>query len=309
VPSPQAAVAPKVRRAYVRPFLVAVATRGMWALLLMFVVGTIATEGGAWIASARFRHGLDELEGRTLAERRQEYENIRRWGTFDIGLRSLVDLPLRGRLVALADAVIADYRRDDPAMSSTDWRQANEALKWALTLSPGDPAILARQRMCEGHLARIAARAQRRGTDAARQGYLASIAQFEEAARLDAKSFDPYLGISSVQSYGLNEIDRAAEAIEEAERRGYVPGRRERALMGDGYLRRADRTRRRARQLDDEPERAELVKALADYERCVERFEPIQDFGRSRQNLQYCTAHRDRISAELDAAIENPVVM
>jgi hypothetical protein len=217
----------------------------------------------------------------------------------DSGLRLRVNRALRRRLIALADSVIGDFRRDDPSMSAAEWRAAGEALDWALDLAPFDRRLRARQLICQGHLLRLSARTQRRGGDAAKQAYQTAIERFEAAAKIDEESYDPYLGISNIQAYALDDVDRAAEAIAHAEERGYRPGRRERAQLGDGYLRRGDRLRRRARLLSDEPRRAELEKARGDYARCVERFEPIQDFGRSAFNLDYCRAHLDRLALEL----------
>ena len=279
-----------VRRAVTRAPLVA---------LLLSGVGLVATEGGAWVVAERFRNDLERLDGRSLAEKRREYDEIRAWGVLDTGLHLRVHGALRRRLVGLADTVIADYRRDDPSMSASEWRQARDAVRWAMDLSRGSDRLRARQLLCEAHLARFAARDQRRGTEASRQAYQLAIDRFQEAARLDDASFDPYLGISNVRSYGLDQVDLAGTAIEEAEKRGYAPGRRERAQLGDGYLRRADRSRRRARGLDDEHRRLELEKARADYERCVERFESIRGFAKAAVNLAYCKVNMERVTSEL----------
>jgi hypothetical protein len=275
----------------------------------LVTVALLAAEVGACVSAERFRLGIAGIEGRTLGEKQRQYEEIRSWGLFDFGLRSRVDEPLKRRLVALTDTVIADYRRDGPTMSAADWRQANEAMQWAIELDPWDRQLQARQAICEAHLARFASRVHRRGTEASREAYRSAIAKFEQAAALDDSSFDPYLGISNIQAYGLDDVALAAEAIERAEKRGYSPGRRERAQLGDGYLKRADRSRRRAQALSGDARRAELEKARDDYDRCVERFTPIQDFGRSAANMEYCRIHRDRIEEELTPVFEFPWVM
>ncbi len=281
---------------------------GLFVMQLV-VVALVAAEGGAWVAAERFRGGIEAIEGRTLAETRREYANIQASSLLDVGLRLRVDDVLTSRLIALTDRVIADYRRDGPTMSAAEWRQARDAATWARDFSPGDARLRARQLTCEAHLARFAARAHRRGTEASRQAYRSAIVQFRAAAELDDRSFDPYLGISNIQAYGLDEVDHAASTIEEAEKRGYSPGRRERAQLGDGYLKRGDRSRRRALALSGEPRRLEMEKARADYERCVERFEPIQDFGNATRNLAYCRTHRDRIVEELDSLLDLSWVM
>ena len=42
--------------------------------------------------------------------------------------------------------------------------------------------------------------------------------------------------------YGLNDIDKAYQALQQAEKRGYPLGNREKAQLADGYRDRADRT-------------------------------------------------------------------
>jgi eukaryotic-like serine/threonine-protein kinase len=275
----------------------------------LFAVIAIAAEGGAWMAAERYRSGIHTIEGRTLAERRQEYEGIRDWAFFDMGLHARVDRPLSRQLVAIADTVIADYRRDGPTATAAEWRQAKEAMEWALSFDGRNPSWRARLLICEGHLARFAARVHRRGSDASREAYEKAIERFRAAAELDDESFDPYLGIGNIQAYGLDDVDLAAEAIEKAESRGYSPGRRERAQLGDGYLKRADRIRKRAFELSGESRREELEKARADYERCVERFTPIRDFGRSGANLNYCRGYMERLAVELETQYAAPWVM
>jgi len=275
----------------------------------ILLVMLVAAEGGAWVAAERFRDGIPAIEGRAVADRRREYERIRSWSLLDFGLRARVNRRLRDHLVELTDTVIADYRRDGPTMSAAEWRQANEAMKWVLEIAPFDPRMRARQIMCDAHLARFAARVHRRGSAASRQAYQAAVARFEAAAQLDDRSFDPYLGISNIQAYGLDDVDLAAAAIDEAEKRGYTPGRRERAQLGDGYLKRADRGRRRALALSGEARRVELDRARTDYQRCVERFEPIQDFGNAAGNLNHCRSQIERIETEIEPHIDLSWVM
>jgi hypothetical protein len=134
---------------------------------------------------------------------------------------------------------------------------------------------------------------------AARQTYRNAIDKFRAAAQLDGASFDPYLGISRIAVYGLTDVDQASSAIVEAEKRGYVSGRRERALLGDGYLRRANASRSLARTLSGEQRRRELEKARADYEGCIEAFDPIVGFGYAAKNLEVCKGQLERVDEEL----------
>jgi eukaryotic-like serine/threonine-protein kinase len=274
--------------------------------VLLVLVGTIAREGAAWVAAERFRGGIDAVDGPTLAEKWLDYRRIREWGVFDLGLCLRVNKLLKPRLVALADATIADYRREDPIVGPLEWRQAHEALQWALELSPDDPVLRAKELDCQAHLTRFAAQRQPRGSELARQTYLAAVRKFRRAASLDSKSFDPYLGISRIATYGLLNVDQAVAAIEEAQRRGYQPGRRERALLGDGYTTRAEKGRRLARTLSGEQRRRELENVAADYGRCIDAFDAIVGFGRAAENLEYCKRHLEMVDRVLTIQSETP---
>ena len=273
-----------------------------WLAALLLVVALLAVEGVAWVAAERFRGNVESIDGRAVADMKQDYDLIRSWGTLDLGLRWRVHGLLRERLVALGDAVIADYRREQPAVGLIEWRQAREALAWALQLAPGDPAIEAKQIACDAHVTRISAQSQPRASSRRQQLFASAIAKFRRAAELDPRSFDPYLGISRTQVYGMGDVDAAVAAIAEAEKRGYQMGRRERAQLGDGYLRSAERSRQLARTLSGDQRRRELENAQASYARCVELFDPVVGFGNAAQNLEFCKRQLKTISAELEPA-------
>jgi eukaryotic-like serine/threonine-protein kinase len=271
------------------------------SIAFMFaMVGLIATEGGACVAAEGFRSSINTLDGRTLPHMKAAYDGLRASSLLHLGLRLRVNRLLGRRLTALADTVIADYRREEPTLGPAEWQQAQKAVQWALQLSPRDSTLRAKQLTCDAHVTRHAARTQPRGSPLARQMYASAIEKFRAAAQIDTDSFDPYLGITRIAVYGLDDVDQAAAAIAEAEKRGYTSGRRERAQLGDGYLRRADRIRRLARTLSGAQRGRELESARADYERCVASFDPIVGFAKAGDNLEYCKRQIDRINTELN---------
>jgi len=278
------------------------ARRGLWMAVLLALVGFVATEGAAWVAAERFRDGIEGLERATITEKQADYDGIRAASMLGAGLRLRVNRPLKDRLVALAESVISDYRREEPTMPPGEWKQAQQSLQWAARLAPDDNALLAKLLMCEAHVIRLSARTQPPVN--ARQIYRTAIEKFRIAAELDKSSFDPYLGISRIAVYGLSDVDQASSAIVEAEKRGYVSGRRERALLGDGYLRRANASRSLARTLSGDQRRRELEKARADYEGCIEAFDPIVGFGYAAKNLEVCKGQLQRVDQELAATAE-----
>ena len=273
-----------------------VVRRVVAALMMLSVVLVVATEGVAWMFAERFRNTIATIDERTVSDRRQAYDAVDAWGLLDLGLRVRVHGALYRALVAVGDRVISDYRREEPLMGPAEWGQANEALKWALDLSAGRE-LRAKQLTTAGHVQRFAAQSAR-GSSATLLAQ-ESMATFRTAAEAAPDSFDPYLGMSRIQVYLLADVDGAAASIAEAERRGYSAGRREAALLGDGYLRRANASRRRAGVLTGEQRFRELNNARGDYERCVQFFDPIVAFGNAAENLETCKAQLERIERQL----------
>ena len=266
---------------------------------MLSIVLVVATEGVAWMFAERFRDTMATMDERSVSERRDAYEAVDGWALFDVGLRARVRARLEPALAAVGDRVIADYRREEPIMGPSEWRQAYEAFTWAIDLSPGDPVLRGRQLTAAAHLKRFEAQAAR-GSGATLLSQEA-MATFRKAAEVDPESFDPYLGMARIQVYEFGDVDAAAVSIAEAEKRRYTPGRREAALLGDGYLRRATAARRRASVLTGEQRLRELNNARADYRRCVDYFDPIVAFANAAENLEICKAQLQRIDRQLSA--------
>jgi hypothetical protein len=278
------------RRSGIRHFLNTIA--------MTIVVFIVATEGVAWLFAERFRETMATVDERTVTERRLAYAAVDRWALLDIGLRLRVHRRLRPALISVADRVIADYRREEPSMGPAEWTEAYRALTWARE-SSRSRVLLSKQLTAEGHVMRFEAQAESRGSRATLLSE-AALAKFREAAEVDPRSFDPYLGMARIQVYALSDVDAAAESIRKAEERGYTPGRREAALLGDGYLRRALATRRSAAVLTGDQKWRELTSARADLERCVVLFDPIVAFGNAATNLERCKAQLVQVERQLD---------
>jgi hypothetical protein len=257
----------------------------------------VATEGVAWMFAERFRDTIATIDERSVTDRRVAYEAVNDWGMLDIGLRARVNQPLLRALVAVGDRVIADYRREEPLMGPAEWAQANEALKWASQLAMRSERLRSKHLTAQGLVSRFAAQSSR-GSSATLLSQQA-IDTFRAAAEADRESFDPYLGMARIQVYLLADVDAAEASLAEAEKRGFTPTRRESAMLGDGYLRRATATRKRADVLTGEQRWRERTSARADYERCVEYFDPIVAFGNAAENLETCKAQLQRIERQL----------
>ena len=181
----------------------------------------------------------------------------------------------------LSERVIANYRSPLPTVRERQWRAAQMNLQQALTLAPGNRRLKADLRYCEGHLHRIDGEAAkgRNQRAAASQHFAEAVSAFREAAELRPDWPDPFLGLARTFIYGLEDTDRAADAMKQAQKRGYGIGDRDTAQFGDGYRARADSLRQTARQLTNLPQEAEyLQRAIAAYREALAQYERIPEF-------------------------------
>src|SRR6185436_10838681 len=110
------------------------------------------------------------------------------------------------------------YRNSEQPVYQKDWERARTMASRALAVDP-DEAVRGRLRLAEGHIARINGTAHRSA-----QELRLAVESFTEAQRLMPRSPDPQLGLARVYVYGLKDLDKAYEALGEAQRRGYPSG-------------------------------------------------------------------------------------
>ncbi len=187
---------------------------------------------------------------------------------------------VKQRLVEAADRVIASYRTSD-AVYENGWKTAHENLARALTMEPDD-SVRGKLRLTEGHLARITGTARHNLTE-----LNDAVDKFNEAQRLLPNSPDPALGLARVYVYGLHDIDRAYQALQQAERRGYPIGGHEKAQLADGYRDRANRVFWDSRNVRGLPqEKDQIERARQDYERALELYQSAASYGNSSASIQ-----------------------
>jgi hypothetical protein len=290
IPAPARAPAP-------RPLL----RRLVSAAATVALVGIVATEGVAWLFAERFRARIPAVDERTVTASRDAYDGIERWALLDIGLGLRVNGSLRAALRTIGDRVIADYRREVPTMGPEEWGQAQAAFAWARVLSPRDGTLLAKQLTAEGHVRRLAAQKTRPLNGSTAQS---AVARFRDAAAADPAAFDPYVGMAVTQLYMLGDVDGALQSLEAAVKRGYIISRRDRALFGDGYMRRGVLGRRRAALLTGDERQTALEKAKADFEGCVTSFGQIVEFGNAARHVETCKTQLRQITLQLNPEIE-----
>jgi tetratricopeptide (TPR) repeat protein len=176
-----------------------------------------------------------------------------------------------------------------------DWKRAHAWLAKALIVDPGDDSIRGKLRLCEGHTARID------GTAHQNQALLTEAeARFNEAQSLLHKSPDPQLGLARLYVYGFKDIDKADAALQEAARRGYRLGNREKAQLADGYRQRADRLWFDSRNVRGLPqEKDEVQKVDEDYKRALQLYQEILPYGNASAMIARVLASLESVQFRL----------
>jgi serine/threonine protein kinase len=280
---------PRSRRTWTR------AKRGARIAAAVIMVMVVVSEGVGCVRAAGLRRHVPALEESDVGAARASY---RRLGTpFGWAMGSTRE-PLRERMVELADRTILAFRAAAPTLPRAQWEQALDCLELAREISPRDSIVAGKRRFVQGRLAWITSR-DRAGVDEA-------IRLLRESARLDPRSPDPYLGLAAIYAYSTRDLPALAEAILEAERRGYTIARRERAEVGDLHKVLADRARARARTLAGAERLEQLQAAAGDYTRCVEYLEGLQ-LGDSEDSAAVCRRRLRAIDTEVGATHASPV--
>jgi len=210
----------------------AAAVAAIWLIL-----GFSASQGAAWALASQLARRIPTMGCPDVASARAEYMKTQKWAVPGLGLRWLVNEPLRERMRALAEQPIADYRSGAAAVPEAQWRQAAVCIALAADLSPGNARVASVRKVIEGHLQRIRATTP--------DEFQAAIGTFRSAAQLDTASADPYLGLARIHAYNVRDVEALASDIRNAEGRGYKPGRRERTQLDDAIKARTAAAARR----------------------------------------------------------------
>jgi serine/threonine protein kinase len=213
--------------------------------------------------------GLDELGDAWKAHAVLAARSGLQFGT--VGLeRALIR-----RTLALVDGIIGNYRMGLPNVREAQWISARNALRRAVPVAPDNRRLLAALRYSEGHLHRINGEAaqQRNQDEDAERELSDAVALFREAAELLPDWPDPFLGLARVFIHGLDDVDRGANALEQAQQRGYALTERETGLLADGYRSRGNSFVRSARRLEGMPQEGDyLTKAVEAYQRALDLY-------------------------------------
>jgi eukaryotic-like serine/threonine-protein kinase len=261
--------------------------------LPLWMTRTIAAGLGAtvillvWLAGSDimlYRRG-QQLERDISTEQVTSLDDIwNRWTELSDGNASswLLKGPrkaVRQKFIAAADHVIDSYRKSDGVYESS-WKGARDDLTRALALNP-DNEVRGKLRLTEGHLARINGVSHRSSAE-----LNDAVEKFSEAEKLLPQSPDPELGLARVYVQGLKDIDKAYLALQEAQKRGFELGNREKSQLADGYRERGDRLFWDSRNVRGLPQEEDQIKrSKEDYERALRLYQGIAPWGNSTASV------------------------
>ncbi len=276
----------KVKRSRLRTVL-------MIAALLLVSNELIVGFRASRVAATAATRDLD-----TIDEIWSQYDALSHRSYLRMGVQGL-ERTLTSRVHTLSEQVIANYRSTVPTVRERQWQIAQRSLQQALVLAPGNTTLRASLRYCEGHLHRIAGEADklRHRNATANQHFTEAVSAFREAAELRRDWPDPFLGLARVFTYGLEDVDRASDALKQAEKLGYTIGDRETAQLADGYRARGDSLWQTARQLAGMPQEAEYLQRASDaYRQAQELYQRIPGFPGVATNLRRTQRSLDSIN-------------
>jgi hypothetical protein len=254
----------------------------------------------------RIMNAADELRSALPNLPRGESEAV--WTRFQqLNARSLLgfgtmslDGDVKDWFVNASDELIADYRSDTPVIRETGWRTAATLLGHAASIAPGDRGVRGRLAYCRGHLSRInAVAAKERGQAAdARRHFNEATRLFEDAARLRPDWPDPHLGLARTYVYGLEDPERARDALSRAEQDGYSIGNRDMALLGDGYRLRAERTWAHAADYRDQPHEDRYLDSIKDdCDQALNHYSTVPAYGEVSRSIRKVQDLLDKVDA------------
>jgi serine/threonine protein kinase/tetratricopeptide (TPR) repeat protein len=272
------------------------------------VLGSLA-QMHAWADAGKLRQQIEhnEIDPTEAWTRYQSVEKEAPAGFLLFGLNA----SLKRQLVAAAEEPILDYRSESPAAREGDWQRAIVSLERAHDLDPADKNVMADLHVCEGHLKRIQSVTGKNRRTVNRMELNGAIEDFQEAAKLQPKSPDPYLGLAQIYFYYLHDPQKGEQMIDEAQRRGHSGGKRESIERADGLRDRGIRADLQAQGFAGMPDQEKqfLVNARDDYQAAIEAYSQLSDFNPSVPGLLKDTYRRKKsVEERLDQLNENQVM-
>jgi eukaryotic-like serine/threonine-protein kinase len=295
VAAPPAAKPPVKKRRFLR--------RALIGLALISACNEMRTASIANRLTGTVPH--QELE--TMPALWERYEDLAD-GSMNMGLSGLEDALLR-QTQLLTDRVAENYKSQLPSVREAQWQLARTSLARAVSLRPRDTRLRGSLRYADGHIQRIngEARKARKQLPEAQLEFANAVVSFREAAEFRPNWPDPFLGLMRTFIYGLEDVDRGAEALKEAQRLGFVPGDREHTLVADSYRARGDSLARMARgQTENQREREYLTRAAESYKQSLAVYALMVGVPSADRNMRAARRALDRVEQRLAELTDAP---
>ena len=270
---------------------------------LVIAFATLALNEGCVASRAnRLAHTVALQDFAGLSDVWPQYESLAGWSFMGGAGVANLESALTAQTMVLAERVMANYRTPLPTVRENQWKAARDALARAVVVAPRNKDLRAALRYCEGHLYRINGEAAKtRGQQSqAQQQFTEAVVAFREAAALRSNWPDPFLGLSRTFIYGLEDVDRGADALAQAEKSGHHPGERETTQLADGYRARGETLLRTAQTLKAMPqERDYLERAREAFQEALTRYSSVSGFGNAAISIRETQRRLDRIEERL----------
>ena len=302
VPSPAAPIAPPAAVPVAVPVRRRVAPRWVRNALLFIAFAIVMNEGCVASEANRLAATAPVQDFAGLSAMWPRYEALADRSVLGGAGVDRLEKALARQSMVLAERVIANYRSPAPTVRENQWIAARDALKRAVTVASEDRRLRAALLYCEGHLFRINGEARKAAGEKgqAQDHFTDAVVAFREALALRDDWPDPFLGLARTFIYGLEDVDRGAEALSEADKRGHHPGERETTQLADGYRTRGEALERTARTLKGMPqEREHLTRAADALREAIKRYSTIPGYGNAAVSLRETQRRLDRIEERL----------
>jgi hypothetical protein len=245
--------------------------------LIVIAIFTVLKEIRIYIAASALAENVPEEAGGVV--RMWNQHGALNDGSLSIGVRPLERALLRQSML-IAEHTFTRYRTADATVYEREWRLTRDALGFAVRAGRSGSRLKAAVRYCDGHLNRIdgEARIKIKQASAAQEALTAAVTAFREAAELRKEWPDPFLGLMRT-FIAMEDMERGADALAQAQRYGYTAGNREWALLGEGYL-------ARAAKLAESEELEPLNRAADAYTEAIDHLSKAVGFGNVTRRLR-----------------------
>jgi serine/threonine protein kinase len=258
--------------------------------LLFLLVGSLLLASQVWVRgeAAAMQHDLATQTSPDLDGLWSRYRKLAPFSLLPGSGLGDVREELRGALLKSADRVLNSYRGDSPTTTQKGWQKAHDRLQAAVDLNYRDRPTRAKMLYTQAHIDRIDAQAMKaRGQkDPARQKLRDAVDGFQDAAKLAPDWPDPYLGLARVYAYEQPDLKQLETALNELERRGYPMGRREKAMLADGYHAQAEQVLAQSQAARGTDQETELLERSRDiFTQTIGLYRDAGNFAGAKTNM------------------------